>query len=212
MEILSQASMRQVKSMDKESMYGKQEKAMMVNGNKASNKVTEYGKAFMMTFMLVNGLITGQMGSENIHGVLAMNMRVNGKIACVMDRAAISFLLATSTLVSIYLEKQKGMVNTPGITDTLTPENFTTVSKVDKVNGTRVMMTIAINTVANTKMIKSMVTVNFNGAQVQSIKEIMYTTARKDTERCTGQMEVYTGAFGRMECNAGLVLLFSMMV
>jgi len=114
--------------------------------------------------------------------------------------------------VSIYLEKQKGMVNTPGITDTLTPENFTTVSKVDKVNGTRVMMTIAINTVANTKMIKSMVTVNFNGAQVQSIKEIMYTTARKDTERCTGQMEVYTGAFGRMECNAGLVLLFSMMV
>ena len=204
--------MRQVKSMDKESMYGKQEKAMMVNGNKASNKVTEYGKAFMMTFMLVNGLITGQMGSENIHGVLAMNMRVNGKIACVMDRAAISFLLATSTLVSIYLEKQKGMVNTPGITDTLTPENFTTVSKVDKVNGTRVMMTIAINTVANTKMIKSMVTVNFNGAQVQSIKEIMYTTARKDTERCTGQMEVYTGAFGRMECNAGLVLLFSMMV
>lgn len=55
------------------------------------------------------------------------------------------------------------MVSTLGITGTHTPVSFTMDRKTDKGTGRKVAISTQTNTVANTKMIKNMVMVNFPG-------------------------------------------------
>ena len=94
---------------------------------------------------------------------MEINTKVSGRPVSDMDKAVILLLEEMFMSESRPGERLKDMVSTLGITGTHTPVSFTMDRKTDKGTGRKVAILTQTNTVANTKMIKNMVMVNFPG-------------------------------------------------
>jgi hypothetical protein len=105
--ILTMGSIITAKSTAKVFTNGIMGTLMMVNGIRASGKVTASGTIRTKTVMLGNGINLWRMAMAFMSGKMAIVMKVNGDIHCVMGKAQTSSEMEMCTWVSISLERHR---------------------------------------------------------------------------------------------------------